>query len=89
MAIADVKDSMDAIYAKKAAKVAAKAEREANGEVKERALLVERIPEGLYICRYDGGSPIPEVFKGKHTSKHKIEAIAIRHFGSTDKLKFV
>lgn len=84
-----VKESMDAIYAKKAAKVAAQKEREANGEVKERKLLVERLPAGLYTCRYDGGGAIPDAFKGTHTSRHKIESTAIRLWGSTDTLKFV
>lgn len=89
MAVADVKDSMDKIWAKKAERKERQAEREEKGEVKERMLLVERIPEGLYICRFDGGGPVPEEFKGKHTNKHKLQTLAIRRWGSDEKLKFV
>lgn len=89
MAAADVKDAMDSIWAKKAERKAAKEERIANGEVKEKALLVERLPEGLYICRFDGGGKIPEEFEGKHTNKYKLQTLAIRRWGNDDKLKFV
>jgi hypothetical protein len=89
MAASDVKETMDGIWAKKAERKAAKEERIANGEVKERDLLVERLPEGLYICRFDGGGKIPEEFEGKHTNRNKLAALAIRRWGNDDKLRFV
>lgn len=89
MAASDVKETMDGIWAKKAERKAAKEERIANGEVKERDLLVERLPEGLYMCRFDGGGKIPEEFEGKHTNRNKLAALAIRRWGNDDKLKFV
>ncbi|CAB4139552.1 hypothetical protein UFOVP336_57 [uncultured Caudovirales phage] len=89
MAASDVKETMDGIWAKKAERKAAKEERIANGEVKERDLLVERLPEGLYMCRFDGGGKIPEEFEGKHTNRNKLAALAIRRWGNDDKLRFV
>ncbi len=89
MAASDVKETMDSIWAKKAERKAAREERVANGEVKEKDLLVERLPEGLYICRFDGGGKIPEEFEGKHTSRHKLSSMAVRRWGSDHKLKFV
>jgi hypothetical protein len=89
MAFADVKESMDAIYAKKAERVAKREERIQNNEVKERDILVERLPEGLYTCRFEGGGKVPVEFEGKHTNKHKLQQMAIRRWGSDSKLKFV
>ena len=89
MAAADVKETMDGIWAKKAERKAAREERVASGEVKERDILVERLPEGLYICRFDGGGKLPEEFEGKHTNRHKLAVMAIRRWGSENKLKFV
>lgn len=89
MAAADVKETMDSIWAKKAERKAAREERVANGEVKERPLLVERMPEGLYMCRYEGGGPVPKEFEGKHTNRSKLQMIAVRKWGSDEKLKFV
>lgn len=79
---------MDGIWAKKAERKAALEARVANGEVREKQILIDRLPEGLYICRFDGGGKLPEEFEGKHTNRHKLSALAIRRWGSDDKLKF-
>lgn len=89
MAAADVKETMDGIWAKKAERKAAREERVASGDVKERDILVERLPEGLYICRFDGGGKLPEEFEGKHTNRYKLASMAIRRWGSDSKLRFV
>lgn len=89
MAASDVKETMDSIWAKKAERKEKLQERVANGEVKEKMLLVERIPEGLYMCRFEGGGKIPEEFEGKHTNRHKLSTLAIRRWGDDSKLKFI
>lgn len=85
----DVKNLMDDIWAKKAEKKAAAEERkkdkEENGVINR--LLVERLPMGLYHCRYELGGPIPGEFEGLFTTVNRINSLAQRRWGSTDKLK--
>jgi hypothetical protein len=88
--MAGSKDSgISDILARKGEKIAAQKEKAALNDSMERPLLVERIPEGLYMCRYEGGGAIPEEFKGKHTNRIKLQTLAIRRWGNADKLKFV
>lgn len=84
-----VKETMDGIWARKAENIAKKKERE---EKKENGtfvntLLVEMMPTGLYKCRYELGGPVPSEFDGLHTSIVKVKALAIRRWGSDEKIK--
>ena len=85
----EVKNLMDDIWAKKAEKKVAAEERkkdkEENGVINR--LLVERLPMGLYHCRYELGGPIPTEFAGLFTNITRIKSLAIRRWGNEDKLK--
>lgn len=89
MVAPEVKNLMDDIWAKKAEKKAAaekrKEDREENGVINK--LLIERLPMGLYHCRYELGGPIPGEFEGYFTNLARIKSLAIRRWGNEDKLK--
>jgi hypothetical protein len=46
-------------------------------EVKD--FVIDRLPEGLYEVRYEGGGVIPEVLRGRFTTMSKVEAIISRY----------
>ena len=90
MAAADLKETMDAIYARKAEKV----QKEKAREIEKKdtgfinSLLVEYLPSGLYRCRYEMGGPVPAEFEGSFTNQQRLVALATRRWGNADKLKF-
>lgn len=91
MATADIKETMDAIWARKAEKAAKTKEREDGKKDGSfvNSLLVEYLPSGLYRCRYEMGGPVPTEFEGAFTNQQRLVALATRRWGNSDKLKFV
>jgi len=91
MATAELKETMDAIWARKAERATKLKEREADkkeaGVV--NTILVEYLPSGLYHCRYALGGPVPTEFEGAFTNQQRLVALATRRWGNADKLKFV
>lgn len=89
MVDANAGDTLERIMARKVERVNklkdAKTTREENGIVNR--LLIETLPMGLYRCRYELGGPVPTEFDGVFTSMHKLQQMATRRWGNTDKLK--
>jgi hypothetical protein len=91
MATTELKETMDAIYARKAEKV----QREKAREVEKKetgvvnTILVEYLPSGLYHCRYALGGPVPAEFEGAFTNQQRLVSLATRRWGNADKLKFI
>ncbi len=71
------------IREKHAAKAAAKVlrnEQYESGE-REKNLILERLPNGLYFVRFEAGGQLPDELKGKFTSIAKLTALIVKRYG--------
>lgn len=81
-------ETMQRLAEKKAEKVARRKEAVENGEVESRFLLVRRTPTGMYVCKWEGGGPLPEVLRTQFTTINRLRQAVISKYGHDDHVKW-